>query len=351
MKADRILLALLALPGLLAAAPRDPGPPADPPRVPDQTLLKDVVRLEGAATTKLEGDGLVMGLAGTGDKSARTKKMALLYYKSTGSTFDLADLDSKNMAAVHLTADLPSDKARGDLIDVTVSASEGATSLRNGILISTVLVGPGAVAPGAPAKPVLAFAQGPVLVGDGSAPHLTVGRVVGGGTVLKPNPGRGEIVKDGKVALLLQAPDFANAQRVAQAVNAEFEREARPGAEPLARAAAANRVEVLLPEAYRACPVEFLSRVQELPVSLVKERARVVVNARTGVVTYTGDVRLSAVQVSFGEKGEVTLYIEEGGSLAALLEKLDKVSTPARKLEVLQNLHAMGALRAELVIL
>ena len=339
---------LLALPALLLGAPAASAPPA-PPRSPDQTLVKDVVRLEGNVVNKLEGDGLLVGLAGTGDKSARTKKMALLYYKSQGSTFDLSDLDSKNMAAVHVTADLPPDRAKGDTLDVTVSATEGATSLKNGFLISTVLVGPGVPPPGT-AKPVVAFATGPVLTGGGDSPHLTVGRVLNGATLIVANPGRGEVVKDGRVTLLLQSPDFANAQRVAQAVSAEFERETR-GGESLAKAAAANRVVVTLPEAYRDSPVDFLSRVLELPVVLVKEKARVVVNARTGVVTYTGDVRLSAVQVSFGEKNEITLYIDEGGTLASLLQRLDTFSTPARKLEVLQNLHAMGVLRAELVIL
>ena len=89
------------------------------------------------------------------------------------------------MAAVHVTADLLPDKARG-LPDVMVSASGGRDSLKNGILISTVLVGPRA-APGA-AKPVLA-SPGPVLVGGGR-PHLTVGPVVNGAMVLNPNPGR-----------------------------------------------------------------------------------------------------------------------------------------------------------------
>ena len=351
MKPERMgILALLAVPALLAGVEK----PAPPPRAVDQTLVKDVVRLEGAVMNRLSGEGLIVGLAGTGDKSARTKKLALKFYKDMGGTFELADLDSKNMAAVIVTADLPPFLSRGDTLDVTVASTEGAGSLKNGVLLNTVLVGPGSVEPGA-AKPVLAYASGRVLVGGADAPHLTVGRVVDGATILNPNPGRGEIIKDGKLVLLLKTPDFANAQRIAQSVSAEFEREQKRGpsgeSDPLARASAANRVEVILPEAYRAAPVDFLSRLLELPLVLVKERARVVINPRTGVVTYTGDVRLSAVQVSFGEKGEIGFMVEEGGTLADLLRKLDQVATPARKIEVLQNLHAMGALRAELVIL
>ena len=342
------LLLLLALTPVLGAG--------------ESTLVKDVARLEEAYTNKLSGEGLVVGLAGTGDKSARTKKLALRLYHEMGGTFELGDVDSKNMAAVIVTADLPPFKARGDLLDVTVASTEGAGSLKNGILLTTNLVGPGAV-PAGGAKPVLAFAQGPVLVGDdrgtGATPptgHLTVGRVVNGGVILNANPGHAQMIRDGKLTLLLETPDFANAQRVAQVISAEFERDQkRPasGEAPpaLARASGANRVEIAVPSAYRDEPVEFISRVLELPLSLVKERARVVVNARTGVVTYSGDVRLSAVQVSFGQAGESVLTIEEGGALSDLLTKLDKVATPAKKIEVLNHLHAMGALRAELVIL
>lgn len=324
----------------------------------DETLVKDVVRLEEAFTNKLSGEGLVVGLAGTGDKSARTKKLALRLYKEMGGTFELADLDSKNMAAVIVTADLPPFKARGDALDATVASTEGAGSLKNGILLATNLVGPGAV-PEGQVKPVLAFATGSVLVGDEPAAgagspkgHLTVGRIPNGGLILNPNPGGARMLRDGKLGLLLRTPDFANAQRVAETVNLAFERSLREGdPKPLAKAVSANRIEVLVPAGYREAPVDFISRVLELPLSLVKERARVLVNARTGVVTFTGDVRLSAVQVSFGEKGEAGMTIEEGGTLADLLMRLDKFATPAKKLEVLNTLHALGALRAELVIL
>mgnify|MGYP001577196382 CR=1 FL=1 len=346
------LAAALILSGRALGAP--PAAPPEPPRRPEETLVKDVVRLEEAFTNKLSGEGLVVGLAGTGDKSARTKKLALRLYREMGGTFALGDLDSKNMAAVIVTADLPPFKARGDGVDVTVASTEGAASLKNGILLTTNLVGPGAVPEGM-AKPVLAFAQGPVLVGDekqpggGSAGHLTVGRVPNGGVILDPNPGHARMVRDGRLGLLLRTPDFANAQRVAQSVNAEFDRQ-QQGAS-LAQAVSASLIEVVLPEASRGDPVAFISRIMELPLVLVKERARVVVNARTGVVTYSGDVRLSAVQVSFGGDGENALMIEEGGTLSELLSKLDKVATPAKKIEILNNLHSMGALRAELVIL
>lgn len=351
------VLLSLGLAGVLILSGRALGAPPsapEPPRRPEETLVKDVVRLEEAFTNKLSGEGLVVGLAGTGDKSARTKKLALRLYREMGGTFALGDLDSKNMAAVIVTADLPPFKARGDSVDVTVASTEGAGSLKNGILLTTNLVGPGAVPEGT-AKPVLAFSQGPVLVGDekqaggGTVGHLTVGRVVNGGVILNPNPGHARMVRDGRLGLLLRAPDFANAQRVAQSVNAEFDREQRGAC--LAQAVSANLIEVALPEAYRSDQVSFISRIMELPLVLVKERSRVVVNARTGVVTYSGDVRLSAVQVSFGEKGEASMTIEEGGTLSKLLERLDRFATPARKIEVLTNLHSMGALRAELVIL
>ncbi len=341
----RILLPLLAAPLAFAAEPA----PVVPAPAPAETRLKDVVRLRGAVKQDLMGEGLVIGLAGTGDKSPLTKKLAQRFYKEMGSSFDLSDFDSKNMAAVVVTADLPPFLSRGDRIDVEVSSTNGASSLKNGRLLSTPLSGPGPD----PAKPILALAQGSVQVGDEKAPpgasapsgHLTVGRVVNGGQVLDPNPGRGEVIQEGRLALLLRNPDFANAQRVAEAVNAEFLHDAQTA---VARATDANRVEVALPKAYQDAPVGFLSRLMELPVTLLKERARVIVNVRTGVVVATGDVRLSTARVSYGENGAF-LEIPEGEALSKVMQML-KVATVNQKIEVLNALKAAGALQAELVI-
>ncbi len=346
MRTLLLLTAILPLLTLQAAPTAAPAPSA---LAPEETRLKDVVRFRGAETNALMGEGLVVGLAGSGDKSAMTKKMAQRFYKALGSTFDLADFDSKNMAAVLVTAELPPFLAIGDEIDVKVSSTNGASSLKNGTLVSVPLTIPGA------GTDVIAVAHGPIQVGDEKAPpgatapsgHLTIGRVVNGGKIQVPNPGKGEVVRDGKVALLLRNPDFANAERIAAAVNAEFLREAR---EPLALAGAANRVEVEVPEAYRAQPIGFLSRLMELPVTLLKERARVVVNVRTGVVAASGDIRLSASRLSFGETSQGSLLIPEGYTLSDLMQTLGKFATVNQKIEVLNALKALGALQAELVI-
>lgn len=331
MRAAGTVLAAL----LLARAPAASGAP--------ETLVKDIVRPEEAVTNALTGVGLVVGLAGTGDKSARTKKLALQLYKGMGNVYDMADLDSKNMAAVTVTASLPPFKASGDRIDVKVASSEGATSLRGGVLLTSNLTGPGL----ADVKPVVVFAQGEVIVVEarpGNAGHGTTGTVPNGGMVLDPNPAGAAIVRDGRIVLILQNPDFANAGRVAQAVNAEFAREAGE----VARAESPSRIVLTPPAPYRDVPAEFLSRVMELPVSLLKERARVSVDRITGVVIATGDVELPPLKGSIASGKD--FEIGSGGSLQELLKALHRVATPAEKVQVLTHLHEIGALRAELVI-
>lgn len=316
-----------------------------------ESRVKDVVRLEDAVRNTLMGEGLVVGLAGTGDKSARTKKLALRLYKEmSGTLFDLADLDSKNIALVHVTAELPPFLARGDRIDVTVSSTEGASSLKGGILVHANLVGPGT----AERKPVIALASGAVVLGAerpaggrqaGASVHPTVGRIPGGGLVLDPDPGAAQLVRDGRVALSLQSPDFANAQRVAETINAEFAREA---GEDLARAVSMSRIEVAVPQAYRDAPAAFVSRVLEIPVTLIQPKAQVRVNPTSGSITVCGDPLLSAAQVYFGQG--VRVSVPDGCSLSKLLADLNDVTTPEQKIEVLQKLHDAGALRAEWVV-
>ena len=76
----------------------------------------------------------------------------------------------------------------------------------------------------------------------------------------------------------------------------------------------------------------------------------VVVNVRTGVVAASGDVRLSATRLSFGEDTKGSLLIPEGYSLSDLMQTLGKFATVNQKIEVLNALKALGALQAELVI-
>src|SRR5277367_498249 len=88
--------------------------------------IKDIVQFEGVRGNKLVGYGLVVGLAGTGD-SLRNAPMTLQSLESMlerlgVNTRAASNFDTKNVAAVMVTANLPAFTAAGSSIDVSVSA-------------------------------------------------------------------------------------------------------------------------------------------------------------------------------------------------------------------------------------
>src|SRR3954453_22210442 len=153
MRTPRFVLSLVAFgANLLLAAP---GPSA--------TRLKDLVTLEGMRDNQLVGYGLVVGLAGTGDKRTTvfsTQSLANMLQRM-GVTVDPNAIRVNNTAAVVVTATLPAFAQPGTHIDVTASAIGDPQNLQGGILILTTLRGANGQD--------YATAQGPVVTGGFAA--------------------------------------------------------------------------------------------------------------------------------------------------------------------------------------
>ena len=94
----------------------------------------------------LIGYGLVVGLNGTGDtlqNSPFTQQALQTMLERLGVNTRGANVNTKNIAAVMVTANLPPFAAQGTRIDVTVSALGDAKSLQGGTLLVTPLLGGG----------------------------------------------------------------------------------------------------------------------------------------------------------------------------------------------------------------
>ena len=125
--------------------------------------LKDLVAIEGVRDNQLIGYGLVVGLAGTGDRrqalfSAQSLTNML---ERMGVSVPPTAIRVNNTAAVMVTATLPAFAQPGMHIDITAAAIGDASNLQGGILVLTSLRG----ADGQ----VYAIAQGPVMTGGFSA--------------------------------------------------------------------------------------------------------------------------------------------------------------------------------------
>ena len=345
--------------------------------------LKDLASLAGVRDNQLVGQGLVVGLDGSGDQTSQaafTVQSVLNMLGNMGLAVpEGTRLQLRNVAAVIVTANLPPFARPGQAIDVTVSAMGNAKSLRGGTLVMTPLKG----ADGQ----VYALAQGNVVVGGvaASAPgqtasqavnHQAAGRIPAGATVERAVPatlGEGPYVH-----FELQASDFSTAARVSAAINADT-----PG---VAQALDGRTIQVRAPSDPTA-RVAFLGRLEDLQVTSAAAPAKIVVNSRTGSVAMNREVRLDEVaiahgnlsvtvsadvgvsqpapfsagqtavvaqggQVGISQEGGGLVHLPRGAKLADVVKALNTLrATPMDLISILQAMKASGALRAEIEVL
>lgn len=364
MRFSRLTAASLAL--LAPLAPAAAGP-----------RIKDIVSVENVRPNQLVGYGLVVGLAGTGDRVLNTpftEESVQAMLERMGVNVRGAQMRIMNVAAVSITATLPPFSRAGSTIDVQVSALGDATSLQGGTLIASALKGMDGE--------IYAVAQGPVAVSgfkaQGAAAKvnrgvLTSARIAGGAIVEREVPYALRSATSLKLAL--RNPDFTTAQRVAAAIDRRF-----PGG-----ASVLDPATVELRQAGGAPGViEMFSDVENMEVD-VDQPARIVINEASGTVVMSADVRVSPVAVAQGgltvsvseapvasqpepfSQGETavlprtsvavddgsgrSLGFVEGASLRQLVSGLNALGVSPRDLiTILQAVKSAGALQAEIEV-
>jgi flagellar P-ring protein precursor FlgI len=287
---------------------------ADAAGASDTIRIKDIGKMSGWRENALTGYGLVTGLAGTGD-SARNKATRQSIANML-ARFDLTlaadDVQSRNVAAVMVTATLAPFARPGDAIDVTVTSIGDARSLVGGALMLAPLKGPDGK--------VYALSQGALSVGgykydmNGNVVqknHPTVASIPGGAIVEAGVPGN-DAGGRANVTFVLSEPDFTTASRVASAINSRF------GSE-LAIARDGSGVDILVPARRRERMTDFLTEVENVTVE-PDRRAKVVVNERTGTIVSGGDVRITKVVVSHGDL-KVSIVTENSVSQPLLVRQ------------------------------
>src|ERR1700761_2616458 len=111
----------------------------------EEVRIKDIVDVEGVRANQLVGYGLVVGLNNTGDKLdnavfTRESLVGMLERLGVNTRDQITKLETKNVAAVMVTADLPPFARSGNRIDVAVSALGDATNLTGATLLVTPLL-------------------------------------------------------------------------------------------------------------------------------------------------------------------------------------------------------------------
>ncbi len=338
----------------------------------DQLRLRDICRLKGQETNKLQGLGLVVGLRGTGDDSVKptTRALAQMMQKMGANIAldgqgipDLSELDETgNVALVMVTASVPAAGAQqGDELNCEVSAIS-AKSLEGGRLMLAYLLGPRADVP-----TVYAIADGPISIPDISIP--TTG-IVFRGCKMEATI-ENQFVKNNVLTLVLDKDiaSFSAAIDIQDSINGlnQSGLSAGNGASDtlvIAQAIDQLHVQVAVPTAYQAEPVKFVSLVLDIPLPHIKKSRRVVINEREGVIVIGEDILINPVAITHknlsiearaGAGGFVGVDTESPGQLRPklknLVEALNALNVPTQDvIAIIRTLKRNGDLYGEVVM-
>ena len=353
--------------------------------------IKDLTSVAAMRSNQLIGYGLVVGLNGSGDGAdvsftAQSMKTLLnrlgVSLEGPLSDFETASssgkIDIKNTAAVMVTAELPGFAKPGQKIDVTVSAIGKASNLRGGTLLLTSLRGVDgeiyAISQGSLAATGIdatAAAGSKVVIGVPTSARIPQGATV---ERIVDNP----FDKAERVILNVRDSDFTTTTAIVNVINSRF------GAD-VARAMDGVTVSLQAPLDLTQ-RVAFMSMVENMDVMPGEPSARVVVNARTGTVVISRNVRVTAAAVSHGTISVAVAVTNEisqpgafsGGTTAAvqnadvavsepnkpmfmfnpgvdLRQIVDAVNqvgaTPSALIAILEALKSAGSLRADLLVI
>ena len=345
-----------------------------------KSRIKDIVEFEGVRDNMLVGYGLVVGLNGTGDSLRNapfTRQSLEAMLERLGVNTRDANLNTKNVAAVMVTAKLPAFSAAGSPIDASVSAMGDAKSLLGGTLLVTALQG----ADGE----IYAVSQGSVQTGavsasGGSGSSITrgvptAGRIASGGVVERETGF--DLGSMPVVRLNLRNPDFTTAQRIAAAINQTYPQSAF----------AENGTVVAIRAPQTMGMAGFVSQVENLPVR-VDAPAKVIIDEVNGVIVMGDAVRISTVAIAQGnltvsvqenpmvsqpepfsrggqtvvvpqsnvsieeETGRQMRIVNGGASLSTLVNGLNALGvSPRDMISILQAIKAAGALQADIEVM
>ena len=336
-----------------------------------QVRLKDIATIIEARDNQLMGYGLVVGLRGTGDsRSSQLTETAMKNLLSKmGVSTGPGALNSRNIASVMVTSELPAFIKKGQRINVTVSALGDATSLSGGTLLMTPLFGPD--------MNTYAVAQGLVVINGQVARsatsqyyknQTTVGKILDGGIVEAEVPVT--FTDQHNITIVLNDPSFENVSKATQAI--------KSSGYPSVKSIDGNTIKVPLKDLKAADLITSIAKLQNITIK-PDTSSNIVIDSKTGTIIIGEQVRLFPVAVTHGGISITINEIGAGGGLGGgpqpdpiiveeevnpivVLNPSDTISglvnslnqlgaTPKDLVSIIQALKQSGALIANIEIL
>lgn len=315
--------------------------------------LKDIVEVKGVRSNPIIGYGIVIGLNGTGDGGGEIVDNSLRKMFQKLGLNPQQEISSKNVASVIVTAQLPPFGRVGQKMDVKVSSIGNSSSLAGGTLLVTPLKGGDGN--------VYGIASGSISIGGLASGQKfpTTGRIADGGIIEREiNLG---FDKKKSLRLSLRNPDFTTAARVEKIINQEL-------GGKYAAAKDATTVDLIVPVHYQHDVVKLMAIVENFKVN-TDNKAKIVINERTGTIVAGGEVTLKAVAISHGdltievaggdqagagkgEGGDSLYYLKDKTTLNDLVKSLNAFgATPEDLISIFQALKKNGSLVGDIELI
>ena len=238
--------------------------------------IKDISNVIGIRDNQLIGYGLIVGLAGTGDKSKFTMQSLQNLLRNSYIKIPAGSINSKNIAAVMVTAELPAFSRQGDKIKVKVSTIGDAKSIDNGELLITQLKGVDGN--------VYALSQGTIVANPN---NKTTGFIDDGATV--ENEIEYNLKNENSIQLSLFKSSAKNADLIETKVNDKFGKK-------LATAVDTRTVEIIKPSDISI--IKFISMVESIELDAETFRKKVIVDMGRETVITGGDIPINPVTIA-----------------------------------------------------
>jgi len=340
------------------------------------TDVQSMVRVKGLEQNELTGMGLIVGLAGTGDSTKRSLHIARYLHElhrnnGLGVQSPLELQGSDSVAVVTISCRIPGTGAReGDRLDAVVSVVGNAKSIKGGTLFQTFL----RVTKDSQAD---AWVSGPIDI-DPTNPRR--GTIREGVQLLSDFRTSAFQTGSKEVTFILNAEyaGYPVASMLADQITQQLQIGAS-GGEGRAEVRSPNEVVLTISDWAWERRASTLNYVLTMPIdtSLLEMPARVIINRRAGVIVLSGDVQISPAVIStrtlsitrivpppqptpadpvFYTDNHVKMSTVDDGlpttkaRLADLIDALDALKVDFEtRVDVLYELHRMGALHAQLV--
>lgn len=355
-----------------------------------EVRLGELVKVYGTRENQITGYGLVIGLPGTGDtRSAMTGEALLNYLNNLGVDSKLRPKDTRNIASVIVSANIPIWSQVGDKIDVTVSSIGDARSLEGGVLLQSPLkAGNGNT---------IAVASGNLQFGSSDDQGKrsgysrknqgkNAGLIMGGAIIEKEIPTRSilqtkeenKINKDddsgntdtkdmvpvqAKLRIQLLNPSYSTLNTILETLEEQFaDLDIKP------TVISKREFEINLPSSIS--PTSFLATFENIKIE-PETPARVVINEKSGVIVMGGNLALDEVAFSkqglnvkmeskgkskyfwtnVDDKQESVFYIKKSNNVKSLVDELNKTGASTKDIiSILQSLKQSGSLHAEVIV-